>query len=106
MTRAHTRGLVRCAVLLLALYLAVDVATPLLPGAFRFDPRQSVDAAGRVGLPVVTPAPAARSERLLVAPADGPRRPNLRSISQAVPVFAHVVHPPDAGSSSSPSEDD
>lgn len=96
----------RCAVLLVAVYLTVDVATPLLPGAFRFDPRESVDATGRAGLPAVTPAPATRAERVLVEPEGGLRPPSLRSVGPAVARFARVLHPPDTESSSGPSDDD
>ena len=37
---------------LLALYIVVDFATPLLPGAFRFDMSQSIEAGGRPGVRV------------------------------------------------------
>jgi hypothetical protein len=106
-TRVNLPAVVRCAVLLVAVYLAVDVATPLLPGAFRFDPRQSVEAAGRTGLPVVTPAPAVRSDRRPPAREDDPHPPALRSgLAPAVLLLPRVVHPFDRESSSSPSDDD
>ena len=103
--RAHTRGIIRGTVLLLALYLAVDVATPLLPGAFRFDPLDSIDAAGRTGLPVMVSAPPARSDRLLVAPDEA--RPQLRgpAIRPTARRFVPVLHLPDRGGSPNPSED-
>jgi len=40
--------LARFAVLFLALYTAVDFATPFLPGAFRFD-AHSIEVGGRAG---------------------------------------------------------
>ena len=40
----------RCAVVILTACLLGDMATPLLPGAFRLDPSESVEvAAGRSG---------------------------------------------------------
>ncbi|MGH7314385.1 MAG: hypothetical protein ACREJV_14505 [Candidatus Rokuibacteriota bacterium] len=69
MASAPMRTAARAAVLLLALYLAVDIATPLLPGAFRFDVNQSIEAArgpgNRVVLGVVDIADAADSDRVV-----------------------------------------
>jgi hypothetical protein len=71
---AYPGAVARVAVLLLALYLAVDIATPLLPGAFRFDLQQSIEVGGRLGTRVfVSAAPAA-------------------SASESVPVVRHVAH--------------
>ena len=47
----------RCAVLLLVACLVLDMATPLLPGAFRLDPSESVEvAAGRYVPPIAVVA--------------------------------------------------
>ena len=59
---ASSRDIIRCAVLLLVACLVVDMATPLLPGAFRLDPSESIEAtAGRT-----LTAGVVASDRLLV----------------------------------------
>lgn len=60
-TRVGTssRDIIRCAVLLLVACLVADMAMPLLPGAFRLDPSESIEAtAGRaLTTAVVAPDP-------------------------------------------------
>lgn len=64
----------RVAVLFLALYIVVDFATPLLPGAFRFDVSQSIEVGGRAGvrLAVVVDADAPSSPARVVRQAPSP----------------------------------
>jgi hypothetical protein len=93
-------------ILLLAVCLVADIATPLLPGAFRFDPDESVDAVRARTMPALTlaalpavfvsgPPPAVRpaAPRVLRAPRRGP-------IIRPVRVFGT-----DAGVSSESPED-
>ena len=70
--RCGRSTIARVAVLLLALYIVVDFGTPLLPGAFRFEMSQSIEAGGRPGVRLAgsvahdalapNPVPAVRAE--------------------------------------------
>jgi hypothetical protein len=107
MNRARSRVVVQYVVLLLATYLAVDTATPLLPGAFRFDLRESVEAGGRPSLPLIVFAGVARSSD----PAPAASTPTPRTLRSAppprpAPHFVSILHPSDSDTSSHPPEDD
>jgi hypothetical protein len=75
---ARSRAILRCAVVLLAACLVVDMATPYLPGAFRLAPSESIEAtAGRTlaTAAVATDRLPGRAETMaLRAAAPSPRR--------------------------------
>lgn len=75
--RCGGRTIARLAVLLLTLYVVVDFATPLLPGAFRFEMSQSIEAGGRPGI-----RPAASVAQEALAP---DRVPAIGRLSVSMP---------------------
>ena len=106
-TVARSRVLVRYIVLILASYLTIDTATPLLPGAFRFDPRESVDAGGRPNAPtIVLTAVAWSSEPGPVGSDRVPRTVGSVSRRRVTPRFLLILHPADPGRSSPAPDDD
>jgi hypothetical protein len=98
--------LARFAVLFLALYTVVDIATPFLPGAFRFD-AHSIEVGGRAGgtVGVVDAAVSASPVRVVrrdsvAAPRPARRPASAPSRISDAPRPARADSPPDA------SEDD
>ena len=100
----------RCLLLAFFAYILLDLGCPFVPGAFTFDPAESVDAAGAYrarpgGLPRAVAAPVTPAVLPLVA------RPE-RSLAGATPVFASVRWEPHAtrdrvgASDPAPSADD
>jgi hypothetical protein len=106
--RCGRSTIARVAVLLLALYIVVDFGTPLLPGAFRFEMSQSIEAGGRPGVRLAgsvahdalapNPVPAVRAE--LTPVADRSRPPDV-----AVPRVVEVLRPARVDSPPDPLDD-
>lgn len=107
MDRARSLALVRYLVLVVAICLAVDTATPLLPGAFRVDPCESVEAGGRPNVPTIVVAVVTRSPEPVPA-ARHPAPSVLRTAAppRLAPRFVPILHPPDLDPSSRGTDDD
>jgi hypothetical protein len=110
--KLSSRRAVQLGVLFLAVRVLVDFATPLLPGAFRLDPKESVEVAAAsyqvaVGAAIVPPPTIARrapsTSRASSGSAVRQSAPRVaRQLGTPIPRITHLMEP----TASSPSPDD
>ena len=101
------RRLVRLGILLLAVRVLADLATPFLPGAFCFDPTASVQAAEATRPTmaiVVTLEPAAPARRTTAVHVPQDRRES-RPVPHVRPFRSPILYLQDPSSSPAPDDD-
>lgn len=110
--RLSLRLAVQVGVLFLVVRVLVDLATPLLPGAFRLDPNESVVVAGTsyqlgVNATTVQPSPIARHAACTSPGSSGSVQPSeprvARHLCTSFPRLTYLTEP--TASTSSPDDD-
>jgi hypothetical protein len=104
----RSRQIVRLGILFLVVRVLADIATPHAPGAFRLDPRDSVEAAGAPHQAIAVAIPAQPSRTLGDAVTRHGAQPRLesRSTVHVRTFFPRILHPSESTGSPPASDDD